>query len=903
MPNFKKIRNILFILCLLLPFLARAEALPEPPQIISRAQWQADESLATSLNKAYTPEYPDKVEKIIVHHTASANLEPDTDGSGLYTGMVRNMFYFHTVYRQWFDENGEKVTGFGDIGYNYIIDPNGNIYEGRSGGNGVIGAHAQGFNTGSIGIAIIGTYGSTLNGKYINNTLNTKTKATLENLIGWLAANNNIDIKNQSLFKDKLMYGVVGHRDVSATQCPGDNIYGSLAQIRNNAATLAAIYSNYAYQTTGGSDYYIFKNGKRLTYNSLADLQSFNLNYTKISTLPSTQIQSFQIASAPKYTNGSLLRTVGNFVIYLLENGSKRKLSVSAEQFTNLGFQWSNVKDVLASDLAFFSDGLPIKYGAEGKLISDINNNVYLIEKGKLKKFTSAALFNLLKYNWKKIEKINESDFKSYLPGEIVSYPNETIVKGNNPAVYVIKEGLKNVFTSAFLFENLGYKWNDILHISNDELSVYNDGGYVKYADGTLLKAVDDYKVYILENGQKKWIQTAAEFTAGKYNWKNIKLTASSDLDVYPDFGNNNQNIESHPEAVAEGSRDSSQVQDDTASAIPTTPSVIPADPPAGGVKIQSSDLMKVSLGSFTQNISILANNGGYKIYENDQLVIEKQAGEIYTTNIKNNLDILFIPDSSSTIMVIYGQDGFTYGQAHPFHSGYGGATDNRFRGNIRLKYSANSNKYWIVNELPMEDYVNGIGEANNSDNSTYLQAFSIMIRSYACHYVDLGGKHPNEPFYLKNSLNSNGNDQIYKGYGFEERAPNIVAANKAVKGILATYNGKPIRAAYSSDSGGTTWDARLPHYIYYNSSTLVHTSEKPNVSNYYTVWSGEEIYDQFPYLYGGMPDPAGTAHDNNKIIISHGVGVSTVGARKMAKNGKTYIEILKYYYPGIEVK
>ncbi len=945
MKNIKKIRSLFLMLFLFVPFVVSADTLPEPPQIISRAQWQADESLATSLNKAYAPEYPEKVEKIIVHHTASASLEPDTDGSGLYTGMMRNMFYFHTVYRQWFDENGESQTGFGDIGYNYVIDPNGNIYEGRSGGNGVIGAHAQGFNTGSIGIAVIGTYGGTLNGKLINDTLNTKTKAALEKLVGWLAANNNIDIKSQSLFRDKMMYGVVGHRDVSATQCPGDNIYSALAQIRDNSATLAATYSNYAYQASGGSDYYIFKNGHRFTYNSLADLQSFNPNYTKIANLPVKQIQAFQISSAPKYANGSLLRMVGDAAIYLLENGSKRKLSVNADQFANLGFKWSDVKDVLESDMSFFSNGLPIKYGTDGKLVSDISNNVYKIEQGKLKKITSATLFNLLKLSWSKIEKLNENDFKSYLTEGIVSYPNETIIKGNSPTVYeiengqkkpitsltlfntknyswnnvlqssdeeltnyntaspvaypdgtlvaagapevyVIKEGIKKVFTSAFLFENLGYKWSDILHISNDELAIYNNGGYMKYADGTLLKAVDGYKVYILENGQKKWIQTAAEFAAGKYNWANIRLTSSSDLDVYPDLGSNVETV------------------------VPATPSAIPAE---AGISTSTQEilnqvqddniLMKVSLGNFTKNVSISANNGGYKVYENDQLIDTKKTGEIYTANIKNDLDILFVPDSSSAIMVIYGQDGFTYGQAHPFHSGYGGATDNRFRGNIRLKYSANSNKYWIINELPMEDYVNGIGEANNSDNSTYLQAFSIMIRSYAYHYVDLGGKHPNEPFYLKNSLNGNGNDQIYKGYGFEERAQNIVAANKAVQGMIATYNEKPIRAAYSSDSGGSTWDAREPHYIYYSNGKLVHTSEKPAVSNFYTVWGGEAMYDQFPYLYGGMPDPAGTTHDNSKIIISHGVGVSTTGARKMAENGKSYTEILKYYYPGIEIQ
>src|SRR4029453_7682350 len=54
-------------------------------------------------------------------------------------------------------------NGWNDIGYNFLVDRFGTIYEGRDGGidRNVIGAHALGFNTGSVGIALLGTYGST----------------------------------------------------------------------------------------------------------------------------------------------------------------------------------------------------------------------------------------------------------------------------------------------------------------------------------------------------------------------------------------------------------------------------------------------------------------------------------------------------------------------------------------------------------------------------------------------------------------------------------------------------------------------------------------------------------------------------------------------------------------------
>ncbi|MBI2583018.1 hypothetical protein HYV98_02055 [Candidatus Azambacteria bacterium] len=66
--------------------------------------------------------------------------------------------------------------------------------------------------------------------------------------------------------------------------------------------------------------------------------------------------------------------------------------------------------------------------------------------------------------------------------------------------------------------------------------------------------------------------------------------------------------------------------------------------------------------------------------------------------------------------------------------------------------------------------------------------------------------------------------------------------------------------------------------------------------------WGGEFCTPQYEYLSGGVADPEGTPHDPAKIAASHGVGMSAVGARRLAEIGKSYLEILKYYYKGIEI-
>ena len=115
-----------------------AAAASGPSKVLTRQDWSADESLMN-----WTPEYK-RVQKAIVHHTAG------DDGGTNVAATIRAIYYYHAVTRGW-----------GDIGYNYLVDKFGNIWTGRAGGDHVIGGHAYGWNNGSIGVATIGTYTST----------------------------------------------------------------------------------------------------------------------------------------------------------------------------------------------------------------------------------------------------------------------------------------------------------------------------------------------------------------------------------------------------------------------------------------------------------------------------------------------------------------------------------------------------------------------------------------------------------------------------------------------------------------------------------------------------------------------------------------------------------------------
>ena len=134
-------------------------ASPGQPAIISRAGWGADESL----NRA-PPRYADAVHMVFVHHTDTPNGYAAAD----VPAIIRSIYTYHV-----------RSNGWNDIGYNFLVDAYGRVFEGRAGGidRPVIGAHTMGFNTGSVGIAVIG------NGALA--PLTTATRDALTSLIAW----------------------------------------------------------------------------------------------------------------------------------------------------------------------------------------------------------------------------------------------------------------------------------------------------------------------------------------------------------------------------------------------------------------------------------------------------------------------------------------------------------------------------------------------------------------------------------------------------------------------------------------------------------------------------------------------------------------------------------------------
>jgi uncharacterized protein YgiM (DUF1202 family) len=191
-------------------------SIQEPP-IISREMWGADERYRhkrQSLRRPilWPPEYQE-VEHAIIHHTVTPNFEDPLVA-------IRSVYYYHAVTRGW-----------GDIGYNYLVDYMGNVYEGRYGGENVIGGHAYQYAHGSSGIGLMGTF------EDVSET--PEAQAGLIWITAWVT--RGLDPLGSADFHEKRnLPTICGHRDVWDSTCPGDAAYANLDWIRESVADVLA---------------------------------------------------------------------------------------------------------------------------------------------------------------------------------------------------------------------------------------------------------------------------------------------------------------------------------------------------------------------------------------------------------------------------------------------------------------------------------------------------------------------------------------------------------------------------------------------------------------------------------------------------------------------------------------
>ncbi|MFQ6019925.1 MAG: N-acetylmuramoyl-L-alanine amidase, partial [Dehalococcoidia bacterium] len=443
---------------------APAEAASGKPITFRRQDWGADESLRFSGGREVWPRSYVPTKKLIVHHTVT--------GNGYRTvaeakALVRAIYTYHA-----------RTLGWGDIGYNSLIDKFGNSYEGRRGRAGprgrevlsedVVGGHALAYNYGSSGIALLGTLctPSECSG---GTSPSPQMISRLRNVLAWECRRHGIRPRGRSDFLKhnrrwhRDLPNIVGHRNVYGTTCPGGYVYTLLPRLRRDVAARLANSAAPSVSIISAPPAGTVRNGK-VVFAWRGRGSSGGLKYSYClegwSKPPGTSVVKYirgftsrkSQAWSPwrRATKASLCFVVpGLYTFHVRVKDSRGRVGVYQGSRTFLGATPTRI--------------------CGGALLQGTGPGIYVVQKGLKRPIPNPVTF----------------EAKGFLPGNVNHVPNSflksiprgqpllnvlakgNLLKASGPTVYVMGGGgRKRPITSPSALKNCGYGWDAVQKIS-----------------------------------------------------------------------------------------------------------------------------------------------------------------------------------------------------------------------------------------------------------------------------------------------------------------------------------------------------------------------------------------------------------------------------------------------------
>ncbi len=541
------------------PPITPAGASPSQPGIITRSKWGADESL-----RKKAPEYAEPLRMAIVHHTATT----DSYSKEKSDDIVRAIYAYHT-----------KTNGWNDIGYNFLVDRYGQIFEGRYGGitNTVIGAHSLGFNRNSTGIAMIGNFGGAKPPDV--------AMSSLKRILAWRLDLGFVDptggltyISNGSnRYKDGVkvsLKSISAHRDIGKTECPGDPLYRSLSWLRAEASKdgLPKLYDAKVSRpivTPNGDG---VADGVKLTgrlsgkmswkvdvvdaagsvlrsVSGFGSTISVNWYGKDLSGVPVPQdVYRFKITgknsagtiragyvafSVVRYANGSLLQAEPSGKTYILErNVLRRPSSWQSRASRYKGAEYVTTTDDVADAYAVGSN---IGF-REGSVVS-VGDKLYVISAGTRRPVSSSTL-TALKYDLDAVISTTASAVAPHPVGETLKasqgYPVGATIRGSTgQEAWVTPTGTRPFFSRTV---------RDSYLVRDVELAGPADAQVagamadpIGFRDGTLVRVADGSTVYFISDGKKRPFSSSKVFARMGFKDSNVRTATPTELALHPD--------------------------------------------------------------------------------------------------------------------------------------------------------------------------------------------------------------------------------------------------------------------------------------------------------------------------------------------------------------------------------
>lgn len=545
------------------PAVSQAFAAPSRPGIISRAQWGADESIRRG-----TPQYASNLKLAIVHHTATTNAYPIQDSARI----VRSIYAYHVQTNRW-----------NDIGYNLLVDRYGQIFEGRAGGvdRAVIGAHAAGFNTGSTGIAVIGTF--------IQENLPGAGVDALQRLLAWKLDVHHVDprgsVRVTSGGSSRYPAGtsvnlrtIAGHRDVGQTECPGDRLFSQLPSIRDAARSigLPKIYnpafnrSAFSPNGDGRTDDVTFsaridpasawavdvtdplgrrvhrQTGSGSTATVTWDgrdgsggvpghgYYTFETRARSAAGVSARPAQSRALLAA--WPQGSLLKGSGA-AVYRMRDGKLEHFGSRPELLSH--YRWEEIARVPDSAIDAFPRGRAPGF-RNGSLLRTPDRKVWLVSDGSRRHIRSGSDLDSLGLKRENVVDVSQSQANVNPQGAAVNaqsstFPNGMVVRGSatGPVYWIVSGARRHVPSRNVL--TTWFRPEEIARVNDARVALHSVGAPLGFRDGTLVRGTDSPKVWVIAGGQRRHIRSGAVLDALGFRRENIRTASAAELALHPE--------------------------------------------------------------------------------------------------------------------------------------------------------------------------------------------------------------------------------------------------------------------------------------------------------------------------------------------------------------------------------
>jgi peptidoglycan hydrolase-like amidase len=680
-------------------------------------------------------EYMKKVRMIVVHHTASTS---DLDNP---EQAIRNIQYYHAVKRGW-----------GDIGYNYIIDQDGNIYEGRKGGEKVVGGHSLPVNQTSIGITVLGNFETQKVPKAVATAI-TNLATEKANLYG-------LNVKKSVTYGEKSYPVFGGHKDNSKTACPGKNLYDALPNIKNliakgglKSSSVTVDKKNLSTEDFAFEDLNPLREDTELNAGETKKIQIKLKNIGKKTWDKNTTYLAFYDSS--EYQNALKFKTsatnsalVGFLKETTVNPGKTGTFELEITGGLQAGMQNLYLRAVLNSVVKSNSPiSVPI-YINEGEFRFSVSGkkSVSLELKPNETKNVEFTIKNTSNFTWNKTNTtllgiINPQDSISQIlegnPNARISTIGNTELKKGASQKITLK--VKAPATPGFYVESYAPVIDAVSWFEKDTPFTIN------------LRVKGDIKA----SGTSTKKTTAKTSTTTVRSESKTTKIAATDSELGPEIRIHISNF-----------------NQDKAEVTTTEESNIILD----GVNIGT-------LGKSKKIIIEKSTNGNLSV------------AFASTSKVGKILEIQTSAENINTISNFENRPSWNKN-----------LNDNQFRG--KLEFQNIGSKLYAINVLPLEYYIRGLAEISNGDNTEKIKTIIVAGRSYAYFYLTegKGKKFKGMPFDLDDSPDRT---QKYLGYGYELRSPNVTKAIKETAGEVLLYNKKSVVIPYFNQSDGKTRSAK----------------------------------------------------------------------------------------------